>query len=100
VAAYQAAWGDEDEAADQKREVGCEVCGKGAAEGVADEGEGRGLGPGDRRGLEAQEDLGGVEGRVVAVGAWWGAGRVAAAKEVWGEVSTVGQEQENADVGM
>jgi hypothetical protein len=34
VAAYQAAWGDEDEAADQEREVGCEVCGKGAAEGV------------------------------------------------------------------
>lgn len=63
------------------REVGGEVCCEGAAERVADYGEG---GPGEGRGLEAEEDLGCVEGGGVLVVVGGGGGGVAAAEEICG----------------
>lgn len=59
----------EDERVDLRREVGGVVCDEGAAEGVADQGEG---GPGDGGAGEDEVDLGGVEAGVVGERSWGG----------------------------
>ena len=65
----------------------CEVGCYGSAEGVSDQGKFR---PGQGGGLEAQEDLGGVEGRVIAVGCGGRAGAISASEKIYAGGSEFG----------